>query len=222
MKLDLLVKIVKYVNKIPSSAKTLIIVVLAGLLFINYVEKQNKCILKEYGIFTEQQERMAESYTLETASTINRCVSDIATKDQECFNVLLLNYHNTQKSLQGFRYLYLNLLTEKPKGLDNDPVKDYWSNLEYVYYEDELARIHNNEYLIIDNIESIKPIMPKIYKRLKISGAESASFYTIEGLQNPIGLVIILYKDKPSRKVNIIPEIQKLAVLLDYENLKHK
>ena len=95
MKLDLLVKIVKYVNKIPSSAKTLIIVVLAGLLFINYVEKQNKCILKEYGIFTEQQERMAESYTLETASTINRCVSDIATKDQECFKVLLLNYHNT-------------------------------------------------------------------------------------------------------------------------------
>ena len=59
------------------------------------------------------------------------------------------------------------MLTEKPKGLDNDPVKDYWSNLEYVYYEDELARIHNNEYLIIDNIESIKPIMPKIYKRLK-------------------------------------------------------
>lgn len=222
MKLELFVKIIKYIDKIPTCTKTVIIVILAGLLFVNYIERQNKDILKEYGIFTEQQEQVAESYTLETASIINRYVSDIADKDQECYNVLLLNYHNTQKSLQGYRYLYLNLLTEKPKGIDSEPVKDYWTNLEYVYYEDELARIHNSDCLLVNNIEDIKPIMPKIYKRLKISGAQAARFYTVEGLQNPIGLIIILYKDNPTRNVNILTEIQRLAVLLDYRNLKHK
>lgn len=222
MKLDLIVKIIKYINKIPTCAKTVIIVILAGLLFINYIEKQNKDILKDYGIFTEQQEQIAESYTLETASTINRYVSDIAIKNPECYNVLLLNYHNTQKSLQGYRYLYLNVMTEKPKGIDNEPVKDYWSNLEYVYYEDELARIHNNDCLTISDVEDIRLIMPKIYKRLKLSGAQAATFYTIEGLQNPIGLIIILYKESPTKNVNILTEIQRLAVLLDYKNQKHK
>ena len=222
MKLDFFIKIIKFINKIPACAKTTIIVILVGMLFITYIGKQNKDILKQYGIFTEQQEQMAESYTLETASAINMYVSDIAKKDQECFNVLLLNYHNTQKSLQGYRYLYLNLLTEKPKGINGELVKDYWSNLEYVYYEDELTRIHNNDYLEISNIEDIKAIMPKIYKKLKISGAYAATFYTIEGLQNPIGMIVILYKERPKGRTNILTEIQRLAVLLDYKNLNRK
>lgn len=221
MKLDLFVKIVKYINNIPACAKTVIIIILAGLLFINYIERQNKNILEQYGIFTEQQEQKAESYTLETASSINRYVSDIAKKDRECFNVLLLSYHNTQKSLQGYRYLYLSMLTEKPKGIESEPVKEYWNNLEYIYYEDELTRIHDSECLVISDIENIKITMPKIYKKLKISGAQSATFYTLEGVTNPIGLIIILYKDKPSYNINIITEIQRLAVLLDYKNLKH-
>jgi len=83
-------------------------------------------------------------------------------------------------------------------------------------------RIHGNDYLQISDIEDIKLIMPKIYKRLKMSGANAATFYTIEGLESPIGLVIILYNEKPKRKANILPEIQKLAVVLDYKNLKHK
>ena len=47
MKLDLFVKIVKYINNIPACAKTVIIIILAGLLFINYIERQNKNILEQ-------------------------------------------------------------------------------------------------------------------------------------------------------------------------------
>ena len=225
MRLDVIKKIIKQIDKIPSCAKTCIIVVLCGLIFINYVGYQNRDILKQYNVFTQEKEQIAENYTFETASTINRCVSDIAEKDTACYNVILLNYHNTQKSLQGYRYLYLNCLTEKPKGLDYEPLRENWTNLEYVYYEDELSKIHNNNYLLIRNIDNIRISMPKIYRKLKISEAQAALFYTVQGRTNPIGLIVILYDHPINTKINnsilnIIQDIQQLAVVLDYENYK--
>ena len=225
MRLDIIEKIIKYINKIPSYAKTWIIVILCGVIFINYIQYQNRDLLKQYNIFTQEKEQLAENYTFETASSINRCVSDISKKDTLCYNVMLLNYHNTQKSLQGYRYLYLNCLTEKPKGIECEPLRDYWSNLEYIYYEDELSRIHDREYLIIRNVDNIRFTMPKIYKKLKMSGAQAAVFYTIQGKNIPVGLIVILYDniltvDVSKSMIDIFTDIQKLAVLLDYENSK--
>ena len=225
MRLKLIEKIIEYINKLPSCTKTCIIVCLCTIIFVNYIKVQNVDLLKEYSTYTEQKEQTAEYYTFKTASDINRYISDICLRDTMCYNVLLLNYHNTQKSIQGYRYLYLNCLTEKPKGIDSEPLRDYWSNLEYVYYEDELSKIHNEECVAIRNIESIKTTMPKMYRKLKMSGAEAANFYTIEGRENPIGMVIILY-DHPIRLLSykensyVFSNIQKLAVLLDYKNSK--
>lgn len=224
MYLKTIEKIIKYINNLPSCTKTCIIVFLFTIILVNYIRVQNVDILKQYSTYTEQKEQNAEHYTFRTASEINNYVADICLKDTSCYNVLLLNYHNTQKSLQGYRYLYLNCLTEKPKGINNEPLRDYWSNLEYVYYEDELSKIHNQEYLFIKDIEDIKTTMPKIYKKLKMSGATSASFYTIEGIANPIGLIIILYDHSINYNYKqgsfVLYSIQKLALLLDYENSK--
>ncbi len=225
MQIDTFKKIIKWIDKIPSNAKTCIILFLIGSIFINYISYSNRDILKQYNIFTQEKEQIAENYTFETASTINDYVSNICYKDTACFNVILLNYHNTQKSLQGYRYLYLNCLTEKPKGLEHEPLREYWSNLEYVYYEDELSKIHNCDYLLIKNIDNIKSTMPKIYKKLQISEARAAIFYTIQGIQNPIGMIVILYSQPITNKSNdlllsITSDIQKLAVVLDYENSK--
>jgi len=47
----------------------------------------------------------------------------IAEKDEEAFDVLLLNYHNNTQSLQGYKYLYLSCLTEAPRTLDTPTLK---------------------------------------------------------------------------------------------------
>lgn len=222
MSIDTIVSVFKLINKLPSCAKTVIIVGLFGLLAVNYIKTQNETILRQYNAFMEMKEQKAEQYTLETASDINRYIGSIAEKDTSAYNVLLLNYHNTQTSLQGYRYLYLNCLTEKPKGLETEPLREFWTNLEYIYYEDELRKIHSNEYLRIPDIEMIRASMPKFYKRLKLSGAKSAAFYTIEGTRSPIGLIVILYKDTKEYPQDyymkvLSLEVQKLAVLLDYK-----
>ena len=195
MNLDWLKKIWDFINGLNSQLKTAIIVVmLLGAAFA-YMKYYNQEVIKDYVEVVEDQERAAEEYTLELAPFINECVLEIQKNDRDCQNVLLLNYHNSKKSLQGFRYLYLNCITEKPKGLDSEPVKVYWHELEYIYYEDEISRIHDNGSLLINNVDSIKNSFPKIYRKLISCSAKAAAFYPIEGVRTPIGMIIVLYKE---------------------------
>jgi hypothetical protein len=59
----------------------------------------NQEVIKDYVTVIEEQERLAEEYTLELAPFINECVLEIQKNDEDCQNVLLLNYHNSKKSL---------------------------------------------------------------------------------------------------------------------------
>jgi hypothetical protein len=65
--------------------------------------------------------------------------------------------------------------------------------------------------------------LPKLFRLVKASEAKAVSFFTIEGHTSQIGIVIILYKEP--RKYDyryagdILPHIQKLALLLDYEKI---
>jgi hypothetical protein len=63
--------------------------------------------------------------------------------------------------------------------------------------------------------------LPKLYRLVKASEAEAVSFFTIEGYDSPIGLIIILYNNPKKYDYKyagrILPHIQKLALLLDYE-----
>lgn len=225
MNLDWFKKIWDFINGLNSQFKTAIIVMmLLGVGFMG-MKYYNQEIIKDYVEVIEDQERAAEEYTLELAPFINECVLEIQKNDEDCQNVLLLNYHNSKKSLQGFRYLYLNCITEKPKGLDSEPVKMYWHELEYIYYEDEISRIHDNGSLLVNDVDSIKNSFPKIYRKLISCNAKAATFYPIEGVRTPIGMIIILYK-KPNNLHdseyinNVSPQIQRLSTLLDYPNIK--
>lgn len=66
--------------------------------------------------------------------------------------------------------------------------------------------------------------LPKLYRLVKSSEAEAISFFTIEGYNNQIGLIIILYKQPKIYDYKyagkILPHIQKLALLLDYDKNK--
>lgn len=142
---------------------------------------------------------------------INRHIRLIAHEDTEAFDVLLLSYHNSKQSLQGFKFLYLSCITESPKSIDTPLLKSIWTNMDYVYYVDELERIHNQEILLIKDIEEIKETLPKLYRLIESSDAKAASFYVIEGKNSPIGIVLALYKERPTNQLEkskiIMPSI---------------
>ena len=170
------------------------------------------------------QNKQAEQYSMKASVDINRQIQLIAEKDKDAFDVLLLNYHNNTQSLQGYKYLYLSCLTEAPESLDTPLIGQQWNRIDYIYYADELSKIHAQSFVQISNIEQMKLSLPKLYRLVKASDAKAISFFTIEGKDQAIGMVVILYKQEKQYTLEypkvILPAIQKLALLLDYESIK--
>ena len=212
----------KTINGIHPETRSLIIFFLFGYIMYSQIDWSTRKSIAEQYFHVTKCEKEAEEYTKITASEVNRHIRLIAQKDDEAFDVLLLSYHNTKQSLQGYKFLYLSCITESPKSVDTPLMASYWNNMDYIYYVDELERLHNQEIVHISDIERMRSIFPKLYRLVKSSDAKAVSFYVIEGKNSPIGMVVLLYKEAPSDQLEkakiIMPSIQKLAILLDYEN----
>ena len=212
------------INKISPETRSLIIILLFGYILYGQITDTTKQMICEK--FQEEvlHNKKAEKYSMETSIEINRQVQSIAEKDNDAFNVLLLNYHNNTQSLQGYKYLYLSCLTEAPKCLDTPLLKSQWNRIDYIYYAEELAKIHNQSFIQFENVEQMKTSLPKLYRLVKTSDAKAVSFFTIEGHDSQIGLIVLFYKDYKKYDYQfargILPCIQKLAILLDYDKVK--
>lgn len=61
-----------------------------------------------------------------------------------------------------------------------------------------------------------------MYRLVKASDATAVTFFTIEGKESPIGLIVLLYKNPKKYNLNypkvVLPSIQKISILLDYES----
>ena len=211
----------KMINKIHPETRSLIIILLFGYILYSQITNETAKQITE----KHQQEivnnKKAEQYSRETAIEINQQVQLIAEIDEDAFDVLLLNYHNNTQSLQGYKYLYLSCLTEAPRSLDTSTLQQQWNRLDYIYYADELDKLNNQSFVRFESLDKMGINLPKLYRLVKASEAEAVSFFTIEGYDSPIGLIIILYNNPKKYDYKyagrILPHIQKLALLLDYE-----
>ena len=215
-------KVWEYINKLNPETRSLIIILLFGYVLYSQINQSTYEIIDEKSEEKVSKEKQAEQYTKDTAIEVNRHIRLISHKDSQAFDVLLLSYHNSKQSLQGYKFLYLSCIAESPKSFDEPLLGHEWANLDYIYYIDELEKIHNQEIVNISNVEHMRQSLPKLYRLVNSCDAKAVSFYVVEGKLSPIGIVVVLYKDANiniEEKAKIImPSIQKLAILLDYEN----
>ena len=221
MKLDWIKYLWELINKIHPETRSLIIIILFGWIMYSQITVETAKQIDEKHKQEIVNSKKAEQYSRETAIEINQQVQLIAEIDKDAFDVLLLNYHNNTQSLQGYKYLYLSCLTEAPRSLDAPTLKQQWNKLDYVYYADELAKIHSQSFVKFEDIDRMKTSLPKLYRLVNASEAKAISFFTLEGHDSQIGLIVLFYKE--SKKYDykyagsILPHIQKLALLLDYD-----
>ena len=210
----------RMINRIHPETRSIIIILLFG--WILYSQITGVTGQQIHDRFEQEivSNKKAEQYSMETGIEINQQVQEIAEIDKDAFDVLLLNYHNNTQSLQGYKYLYLSCLTEAPRSVDTPTLRQQWNRLDYIYYADELSKIHNQSYVKFIDIEQMKESLPKLYRLVKASEAEAITFYTLEGHDSQIGMIVLLYKAPKKYDYrytgSILPHIQKLALLLDY------
>lgn len=224
MIVNLFKKFWKILSKLSPNTRSAIIIILLGYIMyfqINQSTHETMINIMEKNIKSEKQ---AEQYTKDTANQINQWVKLIQERDQAAFDVLLLNYHNNTQSLQGYKYLYLSCLVEQPRSVDTPLLKSQWNNIDYIYYVDELTKIHSQNFVKIQDITEMKIALPKLYHLVKGVDAKSISFFTIESNSQAIGMIVIFYDQEivydQKDLAFILKTVNELAKLLDYENVK--
>lgn len=164
MKFDFFKKLYILIDAINPHVKTCIIILCLMIPVVFYTCEN---VLTHYRIDLIQNHIDSEQHTIDCSSEINRIITEIQDNVPECSNVMLLTYHNQTNSVNGFSYMYLDWLTETSRSIEDPILQESWTNLKYVYYCDELQRIHNTGYFMINNIEDVKFTLPRLYKKFK-------------------------------------------------------
>lgn len=227
MSLSRLETIYSWINRIDSNTKTVIIIVLTMLCLGVGFKDYTHLILKDYTKVVQQEKELAEEYTKMITPFVNSNIEAILREDRDAYNVILLNYHNTLTSTHGLSYRFLTALTERRRGLETKTAIRYWKELEWMNYGDEIERINENGFLRMDSISKYEKTFPSLVDLLQRSSAKSAAFYPIMGIDNPVGMVILIYHEEKKYYLgyynSVISEyIQPLATLLDYKSVKEK
>ena len=206
------------IDHIPSTLKTLIIFITCLLTFYlitNYITSNT--ISEVFKTFKENKKK-SEDYTKSIAPKINENLNLILNSDTNISNVLLINYHNSTESINGLSYLYMTTLAE---AYADTSIKKEWREVYYIDYASELERIHKTVSTVINTSTTNK--FPLLSKRLKYCGATYSVWFTLKGINSEIGVLVIIYKNIPPTDIiyyskNILGCVNKLAIMLDYEN----
>ena len=217
-----------FIESLPNSVKTIIIIVLSGVILsyriVNSFETRIRNINQKNSIEMQEEEK----YAIEMAEPINQCLREISDKDKDTYDVILLTYHNTKKTMQGFSYIYIDYLTDYKNDPSQPKVNKFFKELDWMYYSDELKTLQDQSYYRCNSLDSLKVKYPKLYYDVfQELNPKALAIYKIQGIDSPLGLLIILY-DKPKSyylgysNTVIYPYLQQLASILDYNNIKNK
>ena len=223
-----LVQFYKWLDRLPCQVKTILILSLIGVVGLIFANNNIKEYLEDQ--YRQQQELLyeQESYLEKAAPQINDIMDKIIMSDECISNVLLLNYHNTLISSNGLAYKKLTAISEKFRGLDNNPCIDYWVELEYINFIDEIKKVNQNDFIIIDREPNSQIRFPNFQYRLKKCEYNIAVLYPISGLNECVGMLVVIYKGcNPDINIeyyhnNIYHSLQKLSILLDFNNIRKK
>ena len=217
-----------FIESLPNSVKTIIIIVLSGVILycgiINSFETHIRNINQKNSIEMQEEEK----YAIEMAESINQCLREISDKDKDTYDVILLTYHNTKKTMQGFSYIYIDYLTDCKNDPSKPKVNKFFKELDWMYYSDELKTLQDQSYYRCNSLDSLKVKYPKLYYDVfQELNPRALAIYNIQGSDSPLGLLVILYNKPKSYYLGysntvIYPYLQQLASILDYNNIKKK
>ena len=161
--------------------------------------------------------RTAESYAMENSLLIQSYMNEILCSGNGIKSVMLLSYHNSTESLHGYQYLYVSSFTCAPV---NDELLDDWDKVKFTPYSKELQYVHRHKMRTVVESPCTDRNVEALSRKLASQGMERNVLYTINGLKNPIGILVVTFEGQVNFRSEyvIFDKISRLAIILDYEN----
>ena len=222
MNLEILNAAYSWLKKQSPDVVRLVCIALLLWIFGNYTATGVKRVLNNSRNTERQDKYKREQYTVDITLDVNKYIQNVLNFDTNASNVILLNYHNTLLSTNGLSYKYLTAVCEKFQGEEARPCMKEWKELDYLNYGEEIQKINASKYIMLEDNDKYMRSFPKFVWVMHNSGIKVACFYPIIGMHEPVGMLIIGYRDKVTEvdleyiRRLIYPTIQPLASLLDY------
>ena len=154
---------------------------------------------------------------------INRLLTELMHKTQ-ADHVALFEYHNGGYNLTGMPFLHFTLAIQRNNYGVQELSKDF-DNVLVSSVPDFIREIDSNDMYYIEDIKTLEPIFPRLYRELLNEGASEVLCCGIEGIDDEIGFLLLSFKEhlgNRKRKVQkeLFKKVQKVSTLLDLKRVK--
>jgi len=210
----------------PKIAATIIILVVVVYL-INLITKNYLSTIKKF--FEDRlnkankQHANAILHRKKITPQVRKELSNLA----ETLNIdraLLFEFSNGNSNLVGLPFLYITATCEVIRA-GSSPIAQNYQRMNTLILASFLEKLEEKGYFYTSDIEDVKEEFPTLYVLLKPDGVKSAMFYSLYGVDDTIGFVMIatigdkkLCKEPAIAKISCASQI--ISSLLNFDKLK--
>ena len=121
----------------------------------------------------------------------------------------LFEYHNGGYNLTGMPFLHFTLAIQRNNYGVQELSKDF-DNVLVSSVPDFIREIDSNDMYYIEDIKTLEPIFPRLYRELLNEGASEVLCCGIEGIDDEIGFLLLSFKEHlGNRKRKVQKELFK-------------
>lgn len=154
---------------------------------------------------------------------INRVLTELMQKTH-ADHAALFEYHNGGYNLTGMPFLHFSLSIQRNNIGVGELSKDF-DNVLVSSVPDFIREIDCNDIYYINDIKTLEPIFPRLYRQLKQDDMVEAMLCNIQGVDDEVGFVMLSFKESVGarrKKINkeLFKKVQKISTLLDLKRLQ--
>lgn len=154
---------------------------------------------------------------------INRIITELMQKTN-ADHAALFEYHNGGYNLTGMPFLHFSLSIQR-NNLGVEELSKDFDNVLVSSVPDFIKNVDCNDIYYVNDIKTLEPIFPRMYRELKQDDMSEAFFACIEGLDDEVGFLMLSFKDptgprKKKVQKELFKKIQKISTLLDLKKIK--
>lgn len=207
-----------------GNISTYILLCIAMLMSVYGTSRYNAKVEREniVGEYMKEQQTQLERNKKEHEKLVKHRVNISPKIDNELKDLLielkadrvcLCEMHNGTNNLSGLPFLYADMAYEVD-GHDIEDVSDEFKNVNLSKYP--LIGNHFDEGIFLSSVEEIEKEDPKFALRLRCTGSEYFAGMVINGIENPIGILIVTFNkgDVRPSKVEIIAAMNKTSQVI--------
>ena len=205
--------IVENYGIVTTMSLSIIALIISGLYFI---VKTFPDIIKE-----NIQTKLVENYQNHSKGTKKR--KNISPTIQKALGellietngdrALLLEFSNGTSNLAGLPFLFLNATSES-LSVGTSSVAHLYQRINISLFADMINELEETSFIYISDIETIKDTNPIVYNFVKPNGVKSMIFYSIYGLNDTLGFIVVTSTKKYFSRCDVLPKMAEKAQVI--------